>query len=409
MRFNTDQIERLKVVFRPLKALFISGCMLFPVKKNTALFWGLGGQYNDNAKYISLCLHERKPDIQIIWAISAKNRDRYPDYVKTVKERSLKFWSLSARAQVTVDYTDGIRWDIVLSNTWWGAWLTKLSCRRRPRQYCIATWHGTPLKRIGFDSLEDRSAGRKGRSCADYVLAGCSYTKRCLESAFPFGAPVKLYGTPRNDILFGGADIQSLKEKLRLPHDKKIVLFAPTYRNDVDSSGLSQMRQIDFAHLFDELERRFGGEWVFVFRVHQMVLLNIDTASLAAKYGDRIVDGNVGDDMMEYLICTDVLITDYSGSMFDFALTGRPCFLYAPDREHYEKVERGFYMDYDELPFPKAYSPEELIDMIKSFDGVSYEKNVNKFLETIGNVEDGHAAERVVDDIIHFIETGEKR
>ena len=154
MRFNTDQMERLKVVLRPLKALFLSGCMLFPVKKNTALFWGLGGQYNDNAKYISICLHEKKPDLQIIWAASAKNRDRYPDYVKTVKEQSLKFWALSTRAQVTVDYTDGIRWDNMLSNTWWGAWLTKFSCRRRPQQYCISTWHGTPLKRLGFDSLE---------------------------------------------------------------------------------------------------------------------------------------------------------------------------------------------------------------------------------------------------------------
>lgn len=408
MKLGFNPKEWVRAVFRPLKALFLSGCMLFPVKKNTALFWGLGGQYNDNAKYISLCLHEKKPDIQIIWAISAKNRDRYPDYIKTIKEGSLKFWSLSARAQLVVDYATGMRMDTVFSNTWWGAWLTKLSCRRRPQQYCISTWHGTPLKRIGFDSLEDRSAGRKGRSSADYVLAGCSYTKQCLESAFPFVAPVKLYGTPRNDILFGGANVNGLKNKLHLPQDKKIVLFAPTYRNDVDSSGLSQMEQIDFVRLFDELERRFGGEWVFVFRVHQMVLLNIDTASLAAKYGDRIVDGNVGDDMMEYLVCADMLITDYSSCFFDYALTGRPCFLYAPDREYYEKVERGFYMDYDELPFPKAYTAEELIDDIRSFDSASYEKNVKEFLQALGNVEDGHAADRVVDDIIHFIETGEK-
>ena len=123
----------------------------------------------------------------------------------------------------------------------------------------------------------------------------------------------------------------------------------------------------------------------------------------------QLINGNIGDDMAEYLACTDILITDYSSSMFDFALTGKPCFLFAPDREHYEKKERGFYLDYDSLPFPISYTNEELIKNIQKFDDAAYRERVLRFLEEIGNVEDGKASERIAQCIVHFIETGEKK
>ena len=113
--------------------------------------------------------------------------------------------------------------------------------------------------------------------------------------------------------------------------------------------------------------------------------------------------------MAEYLACADVLLTDYSSSMFDFALTGRPCFLFAPDREHYEKRERGFYMSYDALPFPASYTGGELLEKIKTFDKESYKQKIAKFLAAIGDAEDGRASERITRCIIHFIRKGEKK
>lgn len=107
--------------------------------------------------------------------------------------------------------------------------------------------------------------------------------------------------------------------------------------------------------------------------------------------------------MAEYLQITDVLITDYSGSMYDFALTGRPCWLFALDRKHYESVERGFYMPISELPFQFLESTADLYDAIRNFDSTEYKKDIDRFLENIGNIEDGQASRRIVDDIIGYL------
>ena len=229
-------------------------------------------------------------------------------------------------------------------------------------------------------------------------------------SAFLNSVPVKNYGTPRNDALINGSeDLVQLKNKLGLPLDKKIILFAPTFRNSVENSGIKQMQEFDFERMLNSLQNKFGGEWCFVFRVHNNVLLKIDVQSLTEKFGERIINGNKCDDMVEYMICCDVLITDYSGSMFDFALTGKPCFLYSHDKDDYEKKERGFYFDYNSLPFPKSLTTEEFYFAIDNFDQEQYANNIDKFLKEIGNFEEGKAAERVVNDILSFIKEQDKQ
>lgn len=219
-----------------------------------------------------------------------------------------------------------------------------------------------------------------------------------------------MYGTPRNDIFFNKSiDIKSVKEKLKLPLDKKIIIYAPTFRdNDINNSGISQMQQINFEQLFKSLSNRFGGDWVFVFRVHSVVSQEINTEELTRKHGCKFINGNIGDDMMEYLVCSDVLLTDYSSSMFDFALTKRPCFLYCQDLDNYKNNVRGFYFSIDKLPFPISSNSENLCDSIVNFDSEIYECKVNSFLKEIGNIEDGHASERVVQDIKYFMDTGVK-
>jgi CDP-glycerol glycerophosphotransferase len=135
-----------------------------------------------------------------------------------------------------------------------------------------------------------------------------------------------------------------------------------------------------------------------------MVLKKIDVKSIVETYGTSvIINGNLHDDMAEYLLCADALITDYSGAMFDYALTGRPCFLYVPDRENYEKRERGFYLDFDGLPFPKSNSFAEFLNHIQLFDQDAYRNNLQSFLKQIGNIEDGYASTRILKDILSFM------
>lgn len=378
--------------------------------------------YNDNPKYVSIKLHEKYPNYRIIWTIGERSHEEFPNYVETVKVESLAYYKWSFQAHVMVDNMDGIRSDVAPNRVHKKGMIKKLYKKcfrffvplRRKKQFNFSTWHGTPLKRIGRDRFDipQSEFGVKHGSC-DAMLAGCELTKNCLKSAHFFGysVPFHMYGTPRNDILFDKSiNIGALKGKLHLPLDKRIILFAPTFRDDdLENSGIRQMSEIDFNRLFEVLHNKFGGDWYFVFRVHAVVVTKINTEKLTAEYGERIIDGNIGDDMAEYLVCSDILMTDYSSSMFDFALTKRPCLLFCPDKKHYENDVRGFYFSMDELPFPISYDNESLQSCISAFDQKEYEQKVDAFLEKIGNVEDGNASEKVVEDIKYFLDTGIKR
>lgn len=368
---------------------------------NYIFFRSFAGQYNDNPKYISIKLHEMDKNLIIIWDISKKSREKnLPNYIIPVKHNSLKYMYFKNKSCVVID--NGAGDHLVIKKR--KIVLHKLLKNRR--QLNLSTWHGTPLKKIGVDIETDKIDANGFFSTSDIILAGSNYVKDIFECCFLRKIPVWLSGTPRNDLFFdlNAEKKETLKKKLDLPTDKKIILYAPTYREDIYFSGVMQMKSIDFNLLLSVLEDIFGGEWVFVFRIHQMVLLEINTKFIVSKYLGKVIDGNQHDDMAEYLAVTDVLITDYSGSMFDFALTGKPCFLLTPDKEKY-KNERGLYMYMNELPFSFANDFDELITNIKNFDYVNYQQQVDNFLEKLGNKEDGKASDRVAQLVLEYIKT----
>ena len=379
---------------------------VLPIKKKTVLFSAFGGQYNDNPKAISIKLHEKDSTIKQIWVKSDKSREEFPDYCYTVQYGSKEYYQFVTRAQVVVDNHVGLRVNYRTKKDLRSFFQTVFA-RKRKGQLCISTWHGTPLKRIGRDEIGSKLIGFE--SCSDYVLAGCGLTADALKTSHFNTVPVKKYGTPRNDIFFTEISVRKLKEKLGLPLDKKLVIFAPTFRTDVDRSGVIQMNEFNFEKILSSLQNKFGGEWSFVFRVHQLVLKKIAVDEIVKKYGGVLVNGNLHDDMAEYLACSDALITDYSGAMFDFALTKKPCFLYAFDREHYEREERGFYLGYDELPFPQSTTCAELVKSIDNFDEDEYRKKLEDFMIKIDDFEKGKASEKVVEDIIDYIYKTDKK
>ena len=387
-------INKIKQLFWLIRTRFT------PIIGKTVFFDSFEGQYNDNPKYISEKLHELDPSIKIVWSVSDHGKELPPEYSVKVTTGSKDYFRYAYASQVTVDNYTGLR---VLGFVGKSSirFLSKLT--NKPGMLSISTWHGTPLKKIGADYMK----GNKRYYCtgSDYLIAGCDYTKNILENAYGLWGRVKLYGTPRNDLLLNSADIRSLKEKLGLPNDKKIVMFAPTFRDSADMSGLSQFKDIDIEHLLTSLSNTFDGEFVFVFRVHHSVLEALENEINELSRKEYIINGNQFDDMAEYLACTDVLITDYSGSLFDFALTGRPCFLYSPDREEYVNVERGLYLDYSSIPYPKADDLNTLYSNIEDFNSNDYSASVRSFLDMIGNAETGHASERIARDIIDFINT----
>lgn len=375
------------------------------VERGLWVFTSFGGHYSDNPKYISQKLHEICPETRIVWLVKKEYIDLLPEYVQGVDIGSPEANVYRGRAQVVVDNVYGDRAFSRMSNSF----TDKVKARAfrflngKKTQKTYTTWHGTPLKRMGRDQI--------GNEVYDF---SCPHTTMMLGNKFTLDImqhltfdkiKMELIGTPRNDILFADENAAlKMREKLGLPTDKKLLLYAPTFRNDgkdtegknLQRSGLDQLNEIDFDRLFKTLSEKFGGEWAFVCRFHYHVAKMVDWDGLNAKYEGRFINGNLHDDMSEYMLCADILMTDASSCMFDYSVTKKPCFIYFPDLDNYKNKERGFYIDVEELPYPLAVSFEELDRNIKCFDDEAYKAKTDEMLKKFGFVDDEGSSERIV-------------
>lgn len=376
---------------------------LLPIKKNRICFNSFGGQYTDSPRKISEKLHEKLNNAEFIWEISDKCRELPPDYVKCVKPQSLLSVFYRSTSHIIVDNYMGWSYGYAERGS---ARYKILSHQKKKGQFNICTWHGTALKKIGLDQPENKGRNLSFYSTADLLTANCVYMRNLYNHMSEGKVPITMSGTPRNDILFNVDDSTKvqLKRKLKIPEEKKIILFAPTFRSgDLEMSGLYQLEKLDIDRLLSGLSRKFGGEWVFVFRAHDSVLLSMENQR--HKYSSDILSGNIGDDMSEYLAVSDVLLTDYSSSFFDFLFTGNPCFLYCPDYDHYGQVERGFYFTASELPYPTVTDEDTLYKEIDNYDTDKRKEIIESFLKKIGNVEDGSSTEKIVKIITDKLDT----
>ncbi len=383
-----------------MKALYISisllYSLLFPSRK-IVYFCSFFGQYSDNPKYIFCKLKELYPDIKTAWTVSSTNENIFPDNTKKVQFQSFLHYFYVYNAAIVVDNNMGLR-QYLGKNSLFSRYFYRMLSRKSSKQLNISTWHGTPYKCIGKDSL-DFPHDNIFYHNTDYTIAGCDFTYQKIISAFGHDLKILRYGTPRNDIFFNDNNIECLKRRLQLPLDKKMLLFAPTFRKDPDLNGARQLSEIKPEVLIECLNRKFHEEWVIVCRFHSHVLTMIKSDDL---YNDIVINGNLGDDMQEYLLCADALITDFSSCMFDFALTKKTCFLFASDFDNYTNTERGLYITLDNLPFSMSRTTEELCSEINKFDGESYSQKNDSFLHTLGNFEIGQASIKISDDIYLF-------
>lgn len=375
-----------------------------PVIKGRIVCTSFDGHFSDSPKALAKKLKEIKPDADIIWLADAQRLPEAEKHFKTALIGSLKGRYYAATAHIRVDNVYG---DSALSlvpcsklsniKQRFARWLTV-----KKKQKLYTTWHGTPIKRMGRDQI--------GNCITDFL---CSNGTMVLDNQYTLDImahltfhkmKMVLLGLPRNDALFLDDTAKAeLKEKLGLPVDKKILLFAPSFRNDgadvaqknIRRSGLDQLEQMDFEKLFASLQSKFGGDWVFVCRFHYHVEALVNWEELTEKYPGRIINGNTYDDMAEYLACTDVLLTDVSSCSFDFSLTGKPCFLFFPDYQHYRDNERGFYCDINELPYPLSITFCELIHAIDHFDAGQYQRGLEKMYARLGFVQEKEAAEKI--------------
>lgn len=288
----------------------------------------------------------------------------------------------------------------------------------KPDQVYVQCWHGTPLKRLGFDVVEGTTNAmnsveevaqryRIESSKWSYLLSPSAYTTKCLTSAFGLddawaAEHVVEVGYPRNDAIVNTCNdaerLESLKRRmtaeLGIDSSKKLLLYAPTFRDsDFKASvGYVQDVMIDF----DLLQKELGDEWVVLFRPHYFVANSFDFS----KYAGFVVNAANVADINELYCIADVLMTDYSSVFFDYACTGRPMLFFMPDLAEYQGHVRGFYLDpVKDLPGPHCETSAEVVDALKGIDAYfeRYGEAYGAFRQRFCPKEDGKAAKRLVE------------
>jgi CDP-glycerol glycerophosphotransferase len=360
---------------------------------NRIVFAAFQGNYACNCKYIAEKIIERGLDYEMIFIVDRKvyeNKKLYqipPQIRLVVRNTQESFYALG---------TAKFWFDNALICPW-------KKIPKKPEQIYINTWHGSlGIKKLSGDDNWQKIA-RDCDQMIDYFLTDSVFDEHVFtESFWPNVKHLKV-GHPRNDIFFDEKKMEKLRNKVykfyHIPKNAKTVLYAPTFRdNKADASAIN----VDFIGLKEALEKRFGGEWVVLSRLHFHNAKNKKTKDLFS--GAKVIDASEYLDMQELMAAVDVGITDYSSWIFDYLFTGRPAFIYAADIEKYVN-DRGFYYPLTETPFAIADSNETLEENIKAFDEADFAQKVEEFLKGKGCYEDGKACDRVVD----FIEEHTKK
>jgi CDP-glycerol glycerophosphotransferase len=346
----------------------------------------LGRQYSDSPRAIHEELVRRGAPLEHLWVVR-DGRCAVPDTATVLREGSREYHEAMATARH------------IVANDHFPDWF-----ERRDDQLCLQTWHGTPFKKLGFDVSDMRQQVRKFQRNWDrqlrnwqYVLSPNRFSTPILRRAYQIEGEMLETGYPRVDVLARpDRDVlaRDLRARLGLPEDKRTVLYAPTFRDHlVDRRN---RYRLELALDLDRLREAVGEDTVILFRKHHYIVDPVpETADGFVRDVSAYPDGT------ELMLAADVLVTDYSSMMVDFANTGRPMLFFTYDLDAYEDEIRGFYLDdyVGTVPGPLLRTTDEVADALQGLDGVraEYAERYAAFRATFCELDDGHAAARVVD------------
>ena len=352
----------------------------FPIRNNKIFLYSYyGSQYGCSPKYISEYLvnnYSNKYDI--VWAFNDIDSKKYIEGIRKVKVMSLRYFYELCTSKV------------IITN-----FRTTEIFKKRKNQYYIQTWHSSlRLKQIEKDAentlpLHYVEMAKRDSEKLDLLMSGCKFSTDIFKRAFWYEGEIFEHGTPRNDLLFEKTDRinNKIKDKLKIDRNKKIVLYAPTFRKDNDLT----VYNLDYSRIISKLSEKFEGEWIFLVKLHPHLI----SKSKELVCGNNVLDVTTYDDIQELLGVADILVSDYSSLIFDFALTERPCFLYIPDLDKYIESDRRLYFDINELPFISVKNNNEFVKEIDSFNQIKYKKNLDKFNSKIGSFENGQCCKEL--------------
>jgi CDP-glycerol glycerophosphotransferase len=283
----------------------------------------------------------------------------------------------------------------------------QLPFRKRDGQFYLQTWHGTPLKRIGFDITNPQFISgtayfdHLARDVAqwDLLLSPNPFSTPIMRGAFRYEGEIGEYGYPGNDLLCRGTaeTAARVRARLGLPAGKRVVLYAPTWRdNQVYANG--RRYRFDMRLDLERAWRELGEDHVFLIRGHHH---NADDVPAGMRDGFAL-NVTAYPDITELYLASDVLVTDYSSAMFDYAVTGRPILFFTYDLAEYRDSLRGFYFDFEaEAPGPLLPDSAGVIEAVRDVDAVAagHRDAYQRFTARFCPLDDGKAGARVCDRV----------
>lgn len=353
-----------------------------PIKKNKIVFDNfLGKGYGDNPKAIAEEVIRQGLKWDLVWL--TKQNEEMPEQIRQVEYGSPEAMRELATAKM---------WIFNCRNV-------KHPQKRRKQKY-LQTWHGgsIPLKKMeGMTDNLDKSYIEKakidGKIC-DFFLSSCKTRTELLNKYFWLSKNVNIleYGTPKEDILYDNCALEAMKnkviKKLCLDNSKTIILYMPTFRDNLSCDGLD----MDYTEIINAFEKRTNRKAVMLVRFHP----NVATRQKVQVLDNRIVDVTSYPEANDLFAVADFGISDYSdGIIFGLPRIGKPSFIYASDYFEYKNT-RGLTSCYNNLPININKTTEELAVNILTYDEKKYFQNWAQYFKNEKYYEQGNASIQVV-------------
>ena len=361
-------------------------------------FHGRGYSDNPRAIYEQMQKDERFKHYKFIW------------FIKDHKKKNIKINGAEVKEYFSFPY-----FYYMSKAKYWiiNCKMPTYMCKKENQIY-LQTWHGTPLKRLGHDIIapEDATFYRSGVSFEqmtksydidveryNYMISPNTFCTEVFQTSFRINRERLIEtGYPRNDFITNATqdDIKNLKLKYNLPLDKKIVLYAPTWR---DNSYVASGYTFELEANFHRWKEKLGNDYVVVFKPHYLIINKYENdESLNGFLYSMKAEAEIN----ELYVLSDILVTDYSSVFFDYAVLNRPIYFYMYDLEQYKGELRGFYLDiYNELP-GKIYEDE--IQMLKDIYSGDYDYSFLKsFNQRFNTWQTGDCAQKVIDIVFKDI------
>ena len=384
-----EYVKNILMLLAKIPLWLAQVCLLWkPLIRNRIVIYSLKQHgYSCNLKYLTDHLNRYHPgEFEILWVV------RGEEDLEALKKRGVPAVTLHSRAHFRFRLQAGI---VITNDEFYPVFF------KRPGQIYLNTWHGAiNYKKIGYAGLQFTNPiqaliYRMNNPCPDLFVSGSrSFTDTTSDS---FGFPREIFleaGLPRNDILCRGdaALGARVKAELGIPAEKKVLLYAPTFRK----GGFGPGQALDYSRVCKSLSARFGGEWVVLLRQHYFV------AERHEDLAGTLIDVSGWEDMQELILSADCQISDYSSCMWDFLLTGNPVFVYAPDLKAYTAEDRSFFIPMDCWPYAIAADMDELDHNIHKFDPAEFAARAAAHRERFGAYDQGRACEAFASHLTQY-------